>query len=59
MTGYGLDYIGFIFEYFEDALGKFAVVNCVGIIEVVVCRSLLINIKPFYVVEVDAFLLKL
>ena len=59
MAGYGLDNNSFIFEKFEDALGKFAVVNCVGIIEVVVCRSLLINVKPFYVVEVDAFILKL
>ena len=46
MTGYGLYAIGFH--------GK-----CVGIIEVVVCRSLLINVNPFDGVEVDAFLPKL
>ena len=30
-----------------------------GIIEMVVCRSLLVSVKPFDGVEVDAFLLKL
>ena len=45
-------------ENFDDCIRNFALDNCVGIIEMVVCRSLLINV-PFDVVEVDAFLLKL
>jgi len=49
----------FVLENIENGLGNFAVGNCVDIIEVVVCRSLLINVKPFYGVEVEAFLLKL
>jgi len=48
----------FILETFDDCIRNFAVDNCVGIIEVVVCRSLLINV-PFDGVEVEAFLLKL
>ena len=49
----------FIFETFEDGLRNFAAGNCVDIIEVVVCRSLLINVKSFDGVDVDAFFLKL
>ena len=49
----------FILETFEDGLGNFAAGNCVGIIEVVVCRSLFINVNPFDGVEVNALLLKL
>jgi len=48
----------FILETIKDGLGNFAVGNCVGIIEVVVCRSLLINVKYFPDVEENAFLLK-
>ena len=43
----------------EDGPRNFAAGNCVDIIEVFVCRSLLINVKPFEGVDVDAFILKL
>jgi len=58
MTGYGLEPPAFMLENFDDSLRNFAVDNCVGIIKVFVCRSLLINV-PFEGVDMDAFLLKL
>ena len=51
--------LAFILKTFEDGLGNFAVRICVGIIQEIVCRSLVINIKLFEVVEVEGFLLKL
>ena len=45
----------FLLKTFEDDLENFAVGNCVGIIEVAVYGSLLINVKPFDGFEVDAF----
>ena len=38
-----------------DGLKNFAVGNCVGIIEVDVYGNLLVNVKPFDGIEVDAF----
>ena len=59
ITSYGLYAIGFHLGNLEVCLGNIAVGKCVGIIEVFVCRSLLINVNPFYGVEVDDFLLEL
>jgi len=59
MTGYGVYAIGFHLGNLEVCLGNIAAEKCVGIIQVVVCRSLLININPFDGVEVDALLPKL
>jgi len=49
----------FLLKPFEDGLENFAVGNRVGITKVVVCRGLLINVKTFNGIEVDAFFLKL
>jgi len=49
----------FLFNLFEDGLENFAVGNCVGIIEVVVYSSLLMNIKTLNGIAVDVFSLKL
>ena len=49
----------FLLKNFEDGLENFALGNCVGVIEVVVCTDLLINAKTFDGIEVHAFFLKL
>jgi len=48
-------------ETFEDGLENFAVGNCVGIIDVIFFfyRSLLVNVKTFDRIEVDALCLEL
>ena len=46
----------FLLKTFEDCLENFTFGNCVGIIEVVVYGSLLINVKSSDGNEVDAFL---
>ena len=46
----------FLLKTFEDDLENFAVGNCVGITEVVVYGSLLINVKSSDGIEVEAFL---
>jgi len=48
-----------LLKTFEDGLENFAVGNCVGIIEVVVYGSLLVNVKMFDSIEEDAFCLEL
>ena len=45
----------FLLKTFDDGLENFAVGNCVGIIEVVVYGTLLINVKSSDGIEVDAF----
>ena len=47
-----------LLKTFEDGLENFAVGNCVGIIELVVYGSLLVNVKTFNGIE-DAFCLEL
>ena len=44
---------------FEDDLENFVVGNCVGFIEVIFHRSLLVNVKTFDRFEQDAFCLEL
>jgi len=45
----------FLLKIFEDGLENIAFGNCVGIIEVVVYGSLLINVKSSNGIELDAF----
>ena len=56
MLGRGWMLSAFLLKTFEENLENFAFGNCVGIIEVVVYGSLLINAKSSDGIEVDAFL---